>query len=69
MVHELIGIDNNKISLDAEDVHKDLKTMVLSADQDQFFAENLYLTYPEVRYTLYGLNIWAQSGEGIVECR
>ncbi|BGP11534.1 vacuolar protein sorting-associated protein 45 [Rhodotorula toruloides] len=43
MVHELLGITNGRVSLaDAPDVRDELKEIVLSPEQDQFFAANLY---------------------------
>lgn len=43
MVHELMGITNGRVSLaGAQDVGGELKEIVLSADQDPFFAQNLY---------------------------
>ncbi|SGY81242.1 BQ5605_C009g05488 [Microbotryum silenes-dioicae] len=43
MVHELLGITNGRVSLaDAPEVREELKEIVLSPDQDPFFAANLY---------------------------
>ncbi|PWN51063.1 Sec1-like protein [Violaceomyces palustris] len=43
MVHELIGINNGRVSLaDAEGIRPELKEIVLSTDQDPFFSSNLY---------------------------
>ncbi|UZJ52979.1 hypothetical protein CBS101457_002299 [Exobasidium rhododendri] len=43
MVHEMIGINNGRVSLqDAEGVRPELREIVLSADQDPFFSNNLY---------------------------
>ncbi|GAA6013487.1 hypothetical protein JCM10207_008867 [Rhodosporidiobolus poonsookiae] len=43
MVHELLGIENGRVSLeDAPDVREELKELVLSPDNDPFFASNLY---------------------------
>lgn len=43
MVHEVIGINNGRVSLhDAEGVRPELRELVLSADQDPFFSNNLY---------------------------
>ncbi|ORY76290.1 Sec1-like protein [Leucosporidium creatinivorum] len=43
MVHELLGIQNGRVSLEsAPDVREELKEIVLSPDQDPFFASNLY---------------------------
>ena len=43
MVHELIGTTNGRVDLStAPDVGEDLKEIVLSAEQDPFFARHLY---------------------------
>ncbi|GAA6006708.1 Vps45p [Rhodotorula paludigena] len=43
MVHELLGITNGRVSLaDAPEVRDELKEIVLSPEQDPFFAANLY---------------------------
>ncbi|KAN0060065.1 vacuolar protein sorting-associated protein 45 [Thecaphora frezii] len=43
MVHEVLGINNGRVSLaDAEGIRPELKEIVLSADQDPFFASNLF---------------------------
>lgn len=43
MVHDLVGIHNGRVSLaDAPDVSKENKEVVLSTEQDQFFANTLY---------------------------
>ncbi|CEQ43044.1 SPOSA6832_04937, partial [Sporobolomyces salmonicolor] len=43
MVHELLGITNGRVSLaEAPDVREELKEIVLSPDQDPFFAKTLY---------------------------
>jgi vacuolar protein sorting-associated protein 45 len=40
MVHELLGIQNNRVSLaHVPDVHKDLRDLVLSSEQDEFYAK------------------------------
>lgn len=39
MVHELLGINNNRINLsDVPGISKDLKEVVLSAEHDEFYA-------------------------------
>ncbi|CAD6923017.1 unnamed protein product [Tilletia laevis] len=49
MVHELIGINNGRVSLrDAENVRAEHKEIVLSADQDPFFSSNLYDNYGDL---------------------
>ncbi|KAG0666933.1 vacuolar protein sorting-associated protein 45 [Rhodotorula mucilaginosa] len=43
MVHELLGITNGRVSLeDVPEVRDELKEIVLSPEQDPFFANNLY---------------------------
>uniref|UniRef100_A0A8C6TVZ9 Vacuolar protein sorting-associated protein 45 n=1 Tax=Neogobius melanostomus TaxID=47308 RepID=A0A8C6TVZ9_9GOBI len=49
MVHELLGLNNNRIDLSrVPGVNKDLKEVVLSADNDEFYANNLYLNFGEI---------------------
>uniref|UniRef100_A0A7S0LML6 Vacuolar protein sorting-associated protein 45 n=1 Tax=Coccolithus braarudii TaxID=221442 RepID=A0A7S0LML6_9EUKA len=49
MVHELIGINNNRVSLaGAPKVPKELEQIVLSAEQDPFFNENMHLNYGDL---------------------
>ncbi|GAA5915328.1 hypothetical protein JCM8208_001699 [Rhodotorula glutinis] len=43
MVHELLGITNGRVSLEgAPEVRDEVKEIVLSPEQDAFFARNLY---------------------------
>eukprot|EP01027_Heterolobosea_sp_BB2_P010597 GEZU01015535.1.p1 GENE.GEZU01015535.1~~GEZU01015535.1.p1 ORF type:complete len:440 (+),score=65.37 GEZU01015535.1:180-1499(+) len=46
MVHELIGIDNNRVNL--QKVNKKLEEIVLSAEQDTFFADNMYSNFGDL---------------------
>ncbi|XP_072166746.1 vacuolar protein sorting-associated protein 45-like [Diadema setosum] len=49
MVHELLGIRNKRIDLSqVPDISKDLQEVVLSAEQDEFYANNLYNNYGEI---------------------
>jgi len=49
MVHELVGISNNRVDLRGRPgVTKDMEQIVLSADQDRFFAENMLLNYGDL---------------------
>ena len=49
MVHELIGISNNRVDLrDRPGVPKELEQVVLSMEQDAFFAANMYLNYGDL---------------------
>jgi len=53
MVHELIGINNGRVDLSRiSDIKPDLKEIVLSADQDIFFKNNMYLNFGDL-----GVNI------------
>ena len=49
MVHELLGIYNGRVDLnDVPDVRSELKEIVLSQDQDQFFKKNMYLNFGDL---------------------
>ncbi|XP_077362359.1 vacuolar protein sorting-associated protein 45 [Festucalex cinctus] len=49
MVHELLGLNNNRIDLSGvPGISKDLREVVLSADSDDFYANNLYLNFGEI---------------------
>jgi vacuolar protein sorting-associated protein 45 len=49
MVHQLLGIKNNRVDLsNVAGVPNELKEVVLSADQDEFYASNLYSNYGEI---------------------
>ncbi|XP_041465659.1 vacuolar protein sorting-associated protein 45-like [Lytechinus variegatus] len=49
MVHELLGIRNKRIDLsDVPGISKDLQEVVLSAEQDEFYSNNLYNNYGEI---------------------
>ncbi|XP_072138855.1 vacuolar protein sorting-associated protein 45 [Mobula birostris] len=49
MVHELLGISNNRIDLSrVPGISRDLKEVVLSADSDEFYANNMYLNFGEI---------------------
>ncbi|OWR55084.1 vacuolar protein sorting-associated protein 45 [Danaus plexippus plexippus] len=56
MVHELLTIDNNRVSLaGVQDAPKDLKEVVLSSEQDEFYAKNLYSNFGEIGQTMKSL--------------
>ncbi|EOD40431.1 Vps45, SM superfamily protein [Emiliania huxleyi CCMP1516] len=56
MVHELVGISNNRVDLrGAPGVDKELQQLVLSADQDAFFADNMLLNYGDLAENVKGL--------------
>ncbi|XP_022645120.1 vacuolar protein sorting-associated protein 45-like isoform X1 [Varroa destructor] len=49
MVHELLGIKNNRVNLShLENVAKELHDVVLSAEQDDFYMKNQYLNFGEI---------------------
>lgn len=49
MVHELLTINNNRVNLsNVPGVSKELQEVVLSAEQDKFYAENIFLNYGEI---------------------
>lgn len=56
MVHELLGISNNRVNLShVPDVTKELSEVVLSSEHDEFYADNMYLNYGEIGQTMKGL--------------
>ncbi|KXS95569.1 hypothetical protein AC579_5763 [Pseudocercospora musae] len=49
MVHELLGIENGRVNLsEVPDVRPEFKEIVLSQDQDPFFAKNMYLNFGDL---------------------
>ena len=51
MVHELLGIHNNRVSLsNVPGISKDLQEVVLSSEHDEFYANVSTLT--EITYVL-----------------
>ncbi|KAI7265628.1 Sec1-like protein [Hortaea werneckii] len=49
MVHELLSIDNGRVNLsDVPEVRPEYKEIVLSQDQDPFFAKNMYLNFGDL---------------------
>ncbi|XP_049879442.1 vacuolar protein sorting-associated protein 45 [Pectinophora gossypiella] len=56
MVHELLTINNNRVSLaHVADVPKDFKEVVLASEQDEFYAKNLYSNFGEIGQTMKSL--------------
>ncbi|CAH0595263.1 unnamed protein product [Chrysodeixis includens] len=56
MVHELLTINNNRVSLaHVPEVPKDMKEVVLSSEQDEFYAKNLYSNFGEIGQTMKSL--------------
>jgi vacuolar protein sorting-associated protein 45 len=49
MVHELLTINNNRVNLsNIPGVSKELSEVVLSAEQDPFYAKNIFMNYGEI---------------------
>ncbi|ERL86007.1 hypothetical protein D910_03421 [Dendroctonus ponderosae] len=49
MVHELLTINNNRVNLsNIPGVSKELSEVVLSAEQDAFYAKNIFMNYGEI---------------------
>lgn len=49
MVHELLGINNNRINLaSVPGISRDLQEVVLSAEHDEFYANNMYMNFGEI---------------------
>ncbi|XP_043931114.1 vacuolar protein sorting-associated protein 45 [Protopterus annectens] len=49
MVHELLGINNNRIDLSrVPGISKDLNEVVLSSSHPDFFASNMYMNFGEI---------------------
>lgn len=49
MVHELLTINNNRVNLsNVPGISKELMEVVLSAEQDSFYAKNLFLNFGEI---------------------
>lgn len=56
MVHQLLYIRNNRVDLSAvPGVPSELKEVVLSAEQDDFYSKNLYSNYGEIAVTIRDL--------------
>lgn len=59
MVHELLGITNGRVDLsNVPDIKEDLREVVISPEQDSFFAKNLYDNFGDL-----GAAIKAYVGE------
>ena len=49
MVHDLLGISNGRVDMSkAPDVRDDLREVVISPEQDSFFARNLYENFGDL---------------------
>lgn len=53
MVHELLTITNNRVDLSGvKGVPKDMKEVVMSAEQDEFYAKNKFSNFGEIGTTI-----------------
>jgi vacuolar protein sorting-associated protein 45 len=49
MVHELLGIQTNRVSLaDVPNIAREMQEVVLSTEQDEFYASNRYSNFGEI---------------------
>lgn len=56
MVHQLLTIKNNRVDLSSvPGVPSELREVVLSAEQDEFYAQNLFANYGEIAVTIRDL--------------
>lgn len=56
MVHQLLNIKNNRVDLSGvAGVPAELKEIVLSAEQDEFYSKNLFANYGEIAVTIRDL--------------
>nr|SVE75034.1 EOG090X03QA [Daphnia dolichocephala] len=56
MVHELLTIKNNRVSLiGVPGAPKDMSEVLLSAEQDEFYANNMYLNFGDIGQTIKSL--------------
>lgn len=56
MIHELIGITENKVDMkDRPKVHEDMREVVLSTHQDEFFERNMLANFGEIGEAIKGL--------------
>ena len=59
MVHELLGITNGRVDMsNAPDIKDELREVVISPEQDSFFAKNLYENFGDL-----GAHVKAYVGE------
>ncbi|XP_022911268.1 vacuolar protein sorting-associated protein 45 [Onthophagus taurus] len=56
MVHELLTINNNRVNLsNVPGISKELSEVVLSAEQDSFYAENIFMNFGEIGQNIKSL--------------
>ena len=49
MLHELLGIEQNRVRLKrSEEVKEEMKNIPLSVEQDKFYEENIYQNFGEL---------------------
>eukprot|EP00128_Syssomonas_multiformis_P005301 Colp12_sorted_trinity150504_noHs@13588 len=49
MVHELLGIHNNRVDLSqVPNIRKDMKEIVMSCEQDEFYKKNMWSNFGEI---------------------
>lgn len=49
MVHELVGIENNRVDLSkVPDIRKELREVVLNPQEDEFYKKSMYLNFGEL---------------------
>lgn len=62
MVHELLTINNNRVNLsNIPGISKELSEVVLSAEQDSFYADNMFMNYGEIGQNIKNLMDHFQS--------
>lgn len=62
MVHELLTINNNRVNLShIPGISKELSEVVLSAEQDTFYKDNMFLNYGEIGQNIKQLMEMFQS--------
>ena len=53
MVHELLGINNNRVSLaDVPNVSREMQEVVLSSESDEFYSANKYSNFGEIAMSI-----------------
>ena len=62
MVHELLGIDNNRVDLSSvPKISKEMKKIVLSSEQDEFYAKNMFENFGDVSVSPGGFRFWVRT--------
>ena len=56
MIHELIGINNNRVDLShVQSLPADMKEVVISCEDDEFFQKVMYENFGEVANQIHDL--------------